>query len=331
MRGSRPIVWLLAALAVGPSAARADTKLGDERAGTSAGTFLKIPTDPRGAALGGAFVAGAEGVAALSWNPAGLASLAEPELMFSVTQWPADIDLSYFGAAMYVGRVNGYVGVQVGYLGSVMEETTEEQPAGTGRNFGVRNWYVAVSYARRFTDQLSFGITGRFVREELGTEVGGPSMSNGLVDAGTLYDLRALNMRIAFTIQHFGPEFRPSGSFVSQISGEETTYRAFAPPTVFRLGVSTVLLDRGRSSFRASSEMNHFADAAETIKLGGEYAYDGTFFLRAGYDANADALKFSAGAGFHTRFGFSTGDFDYAFTDAGPLGDVHRFAIRLAL
>jgi hypothetical protein len=59
-------------------------------------------------------------------------------------------------------------------------------------------------------------------------------------------------------------------------------------------------------------------------------SYQGKYHIRAGYNVYADALKLSLGIGVHTRFGFSEGDADYAFTDAGPLGEVHRFAIRLS-
>lgn len=323
---------LALALALGaPATGRAETRLGEQRAGTSSGAFLKIPVDPRGAALGGAFVAGVEGVAALTWNPAALTSLRSPELMFSYVRWPGDIDYTYFAAATYWGRVNGTVGVQMGYLGTVMDETTEEYPQGTGRNFGVRDWYVAASYARQFTDQLSFGATLRFVGEDLGTEVGGPSSYNVLGDLGTLYFLPFFDARLAFSLQHFGPEFTPSGSYESAVTGEETSYQSFAPPTVFRLGLSLKLLDRGPYALRSHTELNHFADAAETIKFGGELELDHTLYLRTGYDLSADTMKFSAGAGFHTRFGFNTGDFDYAFTDGGPLGAVHRLAIRITL
>lgn len=313
-----------------PAVANAQ-ELGDQRSGTSAATFLKIGVDPRGVAMGSAFVSEAVGVAAVAWNPAALATLREPELMFAYVQWPGDIDYSYFAAGRYWDRVGGNVALQMGYLGVVMEETTESSPLGTGRNFGVRDWFVGISFSRQFTDRLSFGITGRFVRESLGTEVGGPTVTNGLLDAGTLYYMDFLDLKLAFSLQHFGPEFSPSGSYLSPINGERTEYEAFAPPTVFRLGISGAIYRDGPYELRSSLEMNHFSDAAETVRAGTELGYDDTFFIRAGYDASADTMKFSAGAGFHTRFGYNEGDFDYAYSDGGPLGDVHRFAIRIQL
>ena len=41
----------------------------------------------------------------------------------------------------------------------------------------------------------------------------------------------------------------------------------------------------------------------------------------------ADALKFSAGAGFAGEMGTFRGALDYAYTDGGPLGAVHRVSL----
>jgi hypothetical protein len=325
------VVATVVAVSTSPGSVSAQEELGDQRSGTSAGTFLKISVDPRGAALGNAATAYAPGITALAWNPAALTDVTDTEVMGSYIKWPGDIEYTYFAAARDARRVNGTIGVQFGYLGTVLEETTETQPYGTGRNFGVRDWYLALTYARQFTDRLSFGFTSRYVREELATEIGGPVADVVLFDLGTLYHLGQREMTLAFSLQHFGPEFQPSGTFVSNVTGADTDYASFSPPTVFRLATSGRVWRRGQQKLNLLVEMNHFSDAAETIKMGAEFSHHETFFLRGGYDATADAMKWSAGAGFHTRFGFNTGDFDYAFTDAGPLGEVHRLALRITL
>ncbi len=48
-------------------------------AGTTTGEFLKIPTDARGASLGGAVISESEGLESLYWNPAGLKSMQNKE------------------------------------------------------------------------------------------------------------------------------------------------------------------------------------------------------------------------------------------------------------
>jgi hypothetical protein len=320
---------LAAGCAVAP--ALAQERLGEQRAGTSAGTFLKISVDPRGAAMGGAAIALAEGIASLSWNPAGLTTLEDPELMFAYVRWPGDIDYTYFAAGSYSTPARGTLGVQMGYLGTIMEETTERNPYGTGRSFGFRDWFLGISYARRFTDRLSFGITGRFVREDLATEIGGPSVNNWLIDAGTRYLIDFLDTRLAFAIQSFGPEFAPGGSYVSQVTGEPTDYQTFAPPSTFKLGLSSQPLSRENMKVRTAAELNHFSDSAETLRFGAEISLQDQLHLRTGYDMNADAMRFTAGVGVDTRFGLNAGHVDYAYTDAGSLGEVHRLAIRLTI
>jgi hypothetical protein len=40
-------------------------------------------------------------------------------------------------------------------------------------------------------------------------------------------------------------------------------------------------------------------------------------------------MKFSAGTGFSGEFGDFRGSLDYAYTDGGPLGAVHRLSLGL--
>ncbi len=50
------------------------------------------------------------------------------------------------------------------------------------------------------------------MREELATEIGGPVADVVLFDLGTLYYLGRSELTLAFSLQHFGPEFKPSGT-----------------------------------------------------------------------------------------------------------------------
>ena len=51
------------------------------------------------------------------------------------------------------------------------------------------------------------------------------------------------------------------------------------------------------------------------------------FALRSGYNFSADALRLSAGAGYAGDIGTFRGALDYAFTDGGYLGAVHRISL----
>jgi hypothetical protein len=75
--------------------------------------------------------------------------------------------------------------------------------------------------------------------------------------------------------------------------------------------------------------MNRPGDNAETVKLGGEVVYRDMLAVRAGYDANADELRFSAGAGVVIKRNENAAAIDYAFTDSESFGRVDRFALSV--
>src|SRR5439155_18087839 len=88
---SRLPALLLGLALLSPAAAHAQFTLGEQRAGTSSATFLKIGVGARAVGLGESFVAVANDPSAIFWNPAGLASLQKEELLFSHAGWPGDI------------------------------------------------------------------------------------------------------------------------------------------------------------------------------------------------------------------------------------------------
>ncbi|MBI4562342.1 MAG: hypothetical protein HY724_09890, partial [Candidatus Rokubacteria bacterium] len=108
----------------------------ESRIGTSGAYELRLPVGARSIALGGASLAGASGVEALFFNPAGVAATdATTEVTFSNTEFLADQDVNHFGVAQSFGDW-GSIGVSVKVL-SVGEliRTTEDAPDGTGETF----------------------------------------------------------------------------------------------------------------------------------------------------------------------------------------------------
>jgi hypothetical protein len=313
--------------AAAPSAAQ--TSLGGQRVGTASGTFLKIGLDARAAALGGAYTALAQGPMAAFYNPAGIAKLVKPEGAFAYIRWPADINLFAMGFARPWGDAGASFGVSVEYLGTTLDETTEFHPQGTGRSFVYSDMLIGFSAARPFSDRLSIGGTVKFFREDLGSGIGGPIANGWLVDAGTVYQIGALDGRLAISLLQFGPDIRPEGTYSSQITGSPTDYAAYSPPTSFRLGLSFQPWRRGAHSLTASTEVAHVADNAETFRGGFEYAYAERYLVRTGYDGGADAAKFSAGLGIRLPFRESELSIDYSYTDGGPLLAIHRWCVVL--
>ena len=87
--------------------------LGGQRAGISTAQFLKIGVGGRATAMGDAFIAVANDVSALYWNPAGLVLTEKNEIMFSHNSWVVDIGHEFLGASFHISS-NDAVGIAPG-------------------------------------------------------------------------------------------------------------------------------------------------------------------------------------------------------------------------
>ena len=312
--------------------------LGGQRAGISAFQFLKIGVGARGVGMGESFVAIANDASALYWNPAGLALSAENEVFAAHTEYVADIQHEYFGVTYHLTDADA-VGLSVTSLHmDDMEITTETQPLGTGRYFTFGDVGVGLSYARKMTDQFSFGATIRYVEETLDIV----KMRSVMVDLGTFYWTGLGSTRFAVVITNFGADVTPSGSVPNLDATRDTSghsFQSFSLPTLFKLGFAMEPWMTDDQRITASIQLNHPNDNAENVRLGVEYAWQNTFFLRAGVkrtigqrllgeDATS-AESFALGTGFRVATGLTTVQADYAFADFGRLGSIHRISLML--
>jgi hypothetical protein len=316
-----------AVLLVAP--ARAQFSLGGQRIATTSGSFLKIGVGARAVGLGESFVAVANDPTAIYWNPAGLASILRPEVMLSHLEWPADIRYEHVVYVLPVQKLGGSLGFQLGTLYTEIDETTEFQPLGTGRSFIYSDVVGGLAYARRWTDKLLVGAGAKWVHEDLGSQIGGPTTNTWLVDVGSIYYLGYGSLRIATSLTNFGPQFEPSGHYVSPVTGEVRSYDGFDPPIQFRYGFAMEPIESDQQRLTTSVEANQPADNELAVKLGLEWTWRRSVSLRSGYNFNADELRFSAGAGAIVQFGERRGTLDYAYTDGGFLGGINRLSLGL--
>jgi hypothetical protein len=307
--------------------AAAQTSLGGQRVGTSSATFLKIGVGARPVAMGEAFVAVANDPSTIYWNPAGLAGLLRKEVTFSHTEWPADVNYEYAAALLPVQKLGGSIGIQFGALYTDIDETDELHPYGTGRTFTYTDFVGGLSYARRFTDKLLIGGTVKIVHENLGLDVGGTTVSNFLVDLGSIYYVGYGSLRVGVALANFGPDFKPGGQYVSPVSTEVRDYDSFNPPTQFRFGLAWEPVDRPAFRLTTAAEVTQPADNQQAIKAGVEGTLRGALSLRGGYNFNADELHWSAGAGALGDIGTTRVTADYAYSDGGLLGAIHRVSL----
>ncbi|MFZ1279899.1 MAG: PorV/PorQ family protein, partial [Ignavibacteriaceae bacterium] len=299
--------------------------LGGQRAGISTAQFLKIGVGGRATAMGDAFVAIANDVSALYWNPAGLSQFSENQVMFSHNQWVVDINHDFVGAVYHLDDANTF-GVSLTSLSmDEMKVTTEYAPFGTGEYFGFSDFGLAVSYSRKMTEQFSFGGTVRYIEETLDVL----KMRGVMIDLGTYYWTGLGSTRFAVAVTNFGNDLAPDGEVVLVGNRTKSNWQSFSPPTMFRIGFALEPYEDEEHKFTTSIQLNHPNDNSENLSLGLEYVWNKMFFARGGYKVNVEEQNYSFGAGVNVPISIANVSVDYAFANFTRLGSAHRFSITL--
>lgn len=304
--------------------------LGGQRAGTCSAEFLKIGVGAQAEGMGGAFTAIANDPSCLYWNPAGAAMMEKSAVQFSHIEWPADIKYEYIGIVHRIGKHNAIGISAVSLHMDDMKETTEYFPSGTGNYFTYGDLAAAATWAMKMTVNFSFGVTAKYVREDLA----GTIMQGAMMDLGTYYKTGYRDMTFAVALSNFGPNMRPEGSYTQPLEngGEvEKKYQAFPPPTVFRLGSALSVYQTADAHCIVSIQLNHPVDNAENIVLGMEIKTLRFLYLRSGYKINFDEEKFSLGAGIEVPLSAYDLKVDYSYSDFGILGEAQRFSLSFQL
>lgn len=301
--------------------------LGEQRAGISTAQFLKIGVGGRATAMGDAFIAIANDVSALYWNPAGLTQFSENQVMFAHNQWVVDINHDFIGAVYHLDDENTF-GVSLTSLSmDEMKVTTEYAPFGTGEYFGFSDLAIALSYSKKMTDQFSFGGTVRYIEESLDKL----KMLGIMIDLGTYYWTGLGSTRFAVTVTNFGNDLAPDGEVVLVGNRTNSEWQSFSPPTMFRIGFALEPYENDEHRVTTSIQLNHPNDNSENVSLGVEYVWNKMFFARGGYKINVDEQDFSFGAGVNIPVSIANVSVDYAYANFTRLGSAHRFSITLGL
>lgn len=298
--------------------------LGSQRAGTAMGQFLKIGVGGRAVAMGGAFVAVANDASALFWNPAGITQLEKNQVIFSHTNWPVDLKHEFFG---YVHHF-GFTSIGLSFISlhtDDFEETTEFQPLGTGNFVSFGDIAVGVTVARQMTDRFSVGLTLKYVDEMLDVL----HARNLFVDFGTMFWTGFGSSRFAVSVTNFGTNMEPSGTVTLRDGTEVTDFQDFSPPTVFRIGFATEVIENNSHKVTSSVQLNHLNDNAENVNVGVEYTWKSILAFRGGYRLNVDEESLTFGGGLSLPFRAAHLNLDVSYTDFGRLGEATRLTAAI--
>jgi hypothetical protein len=308
------VLCVLLVITTGTSLAQYDYGFSFSKAGTAGLQFLKIPVNARDAALGDASTSLTNDASAMFVNPGGLAFATQPQGYLSHGQWLAGSRLDAAAVSLPAGSFVFGVSL-VRFAIEEFEETTVQQPGGTGRMVSAGDIAVGLAASRRFTDRLTIGLQLRFVQEELDDQ----ALSNILFDVGAVYYTGFHNLRLAFALQHFGPDMRLF----------DQNYRT---PLLFRVsaGEDFLLLEDHRLT--SAVDLIHPTDNNEWVSWGVEYEFLKSFSLRAGYRFGVEKGNLAFGAGIKSpEFGSVAVSFDYAYSKFDAVfGGTQRLTLGVA-
>lgn len=316
---------------------------GFTKSGTTAGQFLKVQIGARAIGMGGAYVAAANDMSSIYWNPAGLDKV-RPHggVTFVHTNWLADTKFDFAAVAVRAGEFGVFALSFTSLSMPDMKVRTEFEPEGTGEFFSAMDMALGVSYARALTDRFRMGFTAKYVRQQIWHM----AASTMAFDIGILFRTDFDWLTLGMSISNFGPKLQYAGKdvFVNYDFNPEQwgdNANIFANlqtdkwdlPLLFRFGLAMQLLQEGANQLTATAEARHPNDNTESVSGGIEYGFHRRFFLRAGYQTlfeDQSERGLTMGVGFVYYLSSTVPlSLDYAYADWGRLIAAHRFSIEI--
>jgi hypothetical protein len=306
--------------------------------GSSGAQFLQIGGGTKALGMGSAFVAYAEGLDAIYWNPAGLSF--NKDQNFSVTHLNYFAEMSYDNVAYSRPLGEGTIGISaIGLFSGDIEITTTGQQEGTGETYRADEFAIGISYGSSLTEKFSVGATFKFIHMGLADL----SARGWAMDIGAIYKTGLLNnLRLGFVISNFGPDMRYEGDdlvFNTKVHENQDAQQQdargqyltelFQLPLKLQVGIAFDVMNTENQKLVATIDGINPNDYKETFGTGLEYAYNNSYFLRFGY-ANIFDRGITAGASAQfAQFTDMIVVLNYGLEIHNYLGDLHRIGIDI--
>lgn len=285
---------------------------GHVRAQGSPGAFLRLMEGARPVGMGSAFVALADDVNTVFFNPAGLSLIPHREITGTHLELGFDRKANHF--AFVVPNHPGNSAWAFSYSRLSVDGIPETRVNGLGQPildvngnvvifslFDTLEEATTVSYGWKAHEQIRFGATARLLRAKLGPQGSRQYGTGAGVDLGAIYQ-PTQDVRIGFSLR----DMFESRRFDEPIK-EEVPYRA-------TLGAAI----RGWANVVYTAEYEHDGDGGDYIRAGAEKWWQKHYAIRAGIDDG----NFAAGASAK----FQKLQFDYAYKE-NDLKDQHRMSL----
>jgi len=278
----------------------------------SGAEFLRIDTDARSGAMSSAGVASAMGISAISYNPAGLASIKHGEAALSHSAWFLGSAHDFAGAGFTLpGSAGWKMGLSFARLSSGEMEGRTASRSRTG-GYSAYDQAATLGIAKQH-GLYNFGGAVKYIESYIAGDKG----TGYDVDMGLQRGLQGLPISVGVAVQNLGPGIK----YLSQ--------RDQLP-----LSVSAGIMYMPVAGFMLNFDARRYVyDKYTAYSVGTEYALFGGpgtmsgLSLRGGVNGGAGqsaAGAFSAGAGIRLM----NADLDYAMSPEGSLGSAQRITLK---
>ena len=291
--------------------------------------FMQYNVSARVMGMGGAFAGIADDAVGMFYNPAGTAQLEWNAA--SATYRKMDFDKS-FGTLTASFKAREMATISIGLIHASDGEFVGRDNEGdlTGEDLSYSGNVVALCFARGFGKLVSLGATGKYYITKLANitvntvefDLGAMLSINrkNYFDQGSFFD----EVRLGAVVKNLGGVDRwNTGDYYAQFGGIGVSIDDDHLIAV-KSGLSVLFMNR---SMLVGVDVEKYEDQDIRFSAGGEYTYDNTFALRAGY---ADG-RLALGGGVKKTFIYYSLSVDYAFASAvdGEAPD-HLFTIGFA-
>jgi len=318
------------------------------KSGTTAAQFLKIGVGARATGMGEAVVGLVDDATATYWNPSGLVGVKKITVIANISDWFLDVNHQNFALVFPIdGSQNVALSATILNMGK-MEVTNELNPSGTGYFFNASDISIGLTYAVQVVDFFSFGVTGKFISQNLYNE----SASAFAIDLGTTLTTGYKGIKVGMAFLNFGNEMKLEGPDLQKSYDQNPNNatnvgvasnlatESWGLPLTIKVGIgwdiisnSDALMWSEMHKLKIGIDGNHPMDAPEYLSIGTEYGWHNLIFLRGGYSFNnGEERDYSFGAG--VRWEVSNSfvlNFDYAFVNYQRMSAIHNITVAVGL
>jgi len=274
--------------------------------GSNGLAFLKIGSGARNLSLGDNGVVFANDVSALFYNPAQLQGTS-PEIIFTHNSWIQDAATELLGIKFSLFNLPIGIGINSTSIKGIEVRT---KPGEAETTFNSHYFFASVSTAFSFFDDISTGITVKYLYEDIFYD-----MAEGIgFDLGVHYKTPFKNLFVSAVIKNIGT--------MNQLQKDATKL-----PSEISVGPGYLFdLPEYNLTLQAGGEFQKFLAQNDVhINIGLETIYNKMFAVRIGYQTNYLSKNISGGLGIY----WNQFTFDYAMTPFSyGLGQAQTISIK---